>query len=228
MIGRLKVLGVVLTIFGIAFVAGGAYAFVRTQDGAKSLQAFSAAQNVKLTYNEQGQLTDGGEVAGGQAILSLLANDWGYKVDAAELNPNDPVVNTASEYMVQMATIAHHTLDSVQTVVLDKDVTAADGTVFKAGTYEFPVDGRYWAQFDRANPIEAAARGQAWTGTAHALIAELGVGSVTASTLQLGLGLAALFAALGLTLIVAGLGLVWAVRPETVKVPVLRPAVNPA
>ena len=41
----------------------------------------------------------------------------------AELNPNDPLVNTASEYMVQMATIAHHTLDSVQTVVLDKDVT---------------------------------------------------------------------------------------------------------
>ncbi len=228
MIGRLKVLGVVLAVFGLAFVAGGAYAFVRTQDGAKSLQAFSAVQGVNLSYNDQGQLTDGGDVAGGQAILSLLANDWGYKVDASELNPNDPLVNTASEYMVQMATIAHHTLDSVQTVVLDKDVTAADGTVFKAGTYEFPVDGRYWAQFNRANPIEAAARAQAWTGTAHALIAELGVGSVTASTIQMGLGLAALFAALGVTLIVAGLGLVWATRPESVKVPVLRPAVNPA
>ena len=83
-------------------------------------------------------------------------------------------------------------------------------------------------QFNRANPIEAAARAQAWTGTAHALIAELGVGSVTASTIQMGLGLAALFAALGVTLIVAGLGLVWATRPESVKVPVLRPAVNPA
>jgi len=225
--GRFKILGIVLAVFGLAFVAAGGYAFLRTQDGAKSLQAFSAAQGVKLSYNEQGQLTDGGKVEGGQAILSLLENDWGYKVDAGELNPNDPVVNTASEYMVQMATIAHHTLDSVQTVVLDKDVTAADGTVFKAGTYEFPVDGRYWAQFNRNNPIEAAARGQAWTATAHALIGELGVGSVTASTLQMGLGLAALFAGLGAVLIVAGLGLVWATRPETVKAPAFRPVANP-
>ena len=226
--GRLKVLGIVLTVFGLAFMAGGAYAFVRTQDGAKSLQAFSEAQGVKLTYNDQGQLTDRGEVAGAQAIMSLLANDWGYKVDTNELNPNDPLVNTASEYMFQMATIAHHTLDSTQTVVLDKDVTAADGTVYKAGTYDFNVDGRYWAQFNRANPIEAAAREQAWTGTAHALIAELGVGTVTASTLQLGLGIAALFAALGGTIVLTGLGLVWATRPEKVRVPVLRQATNPA
>jgi hypothetical protein len=226
--GRLKVLGIVLTVFGLAFMAGGAYAFVRTQDGAKSLQAFSEAQGVKLTYNDQGQLTDRGEVAGAQAIMSLLTNDWGYTVDTNELNPNDPLVNTASEYMFQMATIAHHTLDSTQTIVLDKDVTAADGTVYKAGTYDFNVDGRYWSQFNRANPIEAAARDKAWTGTAHALIAELGVGSVTASTLQMGLGLAGLFAALGLTLIVAGLGLVWATRPQTVRVPALQRAPMPA
>jgi len=226
--GRLKILGVVLAVFGLGFIAAGGYAFYRTQDGAKSLQAFSAAQNVKLSYNDQGQLVDRGDVAGGQAILSLLQNDWGYAVNMADLNPNDPVVNTASEYMVQMATIAHHTLDGTQTVVLDKDVTAADGTVYKAGTYEFKVDGRYWAAFNRSNPIEAKAREQAWTGTVHALIAELGVGSVTASTLQMGLGLAGLFAALGLTLIVAGLGLVWATRPETVKAPVLRQALTPA
>ena len=127
-----------------------------------------------------------------------------------------------------MATIAYHTLHGTQTVVLPEDVTAADGTVYKAGTYEFAVDGRYWSAFDRANPIEAAAREQAWTGTAHALIAELGVGTVTASTLQMGLGLAALFAALGGTFILTGLGLVWATRPETVKVPALRPVTIPA
>ena len=225
--GRFKKLGIVLAVFGFAFIAAGGYAFIRTQDGAKSLQAFSAAQGVKLTYNQDGQLTDRGKTEGAAAIMSLLTNDWGYKVDMSELNPNDPLVNTASEYMYQMATIAHHTLDSVQTVVLTKDVTAADGTVYKAGSYEFNVDGRYWAQFNRANPIEAAAREQAWTGTAHALIAELGVGSVTASTLQMGLGLAALFAALGLVLIVAGLGLVWAVRPETAKAPAFRPVANP-
>ena len=63
---------------------------------------------------------------------------------------------------------------------------------------------------------------------AHALIAELGVGTVTASTLQMGLGLAGLFAGLGFVLIFAGLGLVWAVRPETEKVPALKPAPIPA
>ena len=123
-----------------------------------------------------------------------------------------PVVNTASEYMYQMATIAYHTLHGTQTVVLPEDVTADDGTVYKAGTYEFPIEGRYWSAFDRSNPIEAAAREQAWTGTAHALIANLGVGSVTGATIQMGFALAGLFAALGATIILTGGGLVWAVR----------------
>ena len=123
---------------------------------------------------------------------------------AAELNPNDPIVNTGSEYMYQMATVAYHTLHGTQTVVLDEDFTAPDGTVYTAGTpYEIPVDGRYWADFDRSNPIDAAVREQAWTGTAHALIGELGVGTATASSLQMGLGLAALFAGVGFTFILA-------------------------
>ncbi|MEP6639062.1 MAG: hypothetical protein ABJC39_06910 [Chloroflexota bacterium] len=225
---RLKGLGVVLVIIGIAFVAGGGFAFMKTQEGAKSLQAFSAAQNVTLTYNEAGQLVDGGKVEEAQGIMSLLTNDWGFPVVASDLTPNDPVVNTASEYMYQMATISYHTLHGTQTVVLDADVTAANGQVYKAGTYEFPIAGRYWSAFDRSNPIEAAARAQAWTGVAHGLIAELGVGTVTASTLQMGLGLAALFGALGGTFVLMGLGLVWATRPETVKVPALRPVLNPA
>ena len=226
--GRLQKLGIVLSLMGLVFVAGGAFAFIKTQQGFDSLSALSAAQNVKLSYNDQGQLVDRGETAGAQAIMSLLRDDWKYPVDTAELNPNDPVVNTASEYMFQMATITYHTLHGTQTVVLPEDVTAADGTVYKAGTYEFNVDGRYWSQFNRANPIEAAAREKAWTGTAHALIAELGVGSVTASTLQMGLGLAGLFAALGLTLIVAGLGLVWATRPQTARAPAFERAPMPA
>jgi hypothetical protein len=226
--GRLKGLGIFLVIIGIGFVAGGGYAYIKTQEGAKSLQAFSAAQNVALNYNDQGQLVDRGETEGAAAIMSLLTNDWGYAVNQAELNPNDPVVNTASEYMYQMATISYHTLHGTQTVVLPEDVTAADGTVYKAGEYEFKVDGRYWTGFDRSNPIEAIARDKAWTGTAHALIAELGVGSVTASTLQMGLGLAALFAALGGTIMLTGLGLVWATRAEPVRVPALRPAPIPA
>ena len=57
---------------------------------------------------------------------------------------------------------------------------------------------------------------------AHALIGELGVGTVTSSALQLGLGLAALFAGVGGTFLLTGAGLVWATRPEKAAVPVLR------
>jgi hypothetical protein len=227
---RLRYLGIVLAVFGLVFVAAGGYAFIKAQDGVKSLNAYSAAENVTLSYNQQGQLDDRGDTAGAQAILSLLKNDWGYPVVDSELNPNDPVVNTPTEYMFQMATITYHTLHSTQTVTLPKDVTAADGTVYKAGTYEFKVDGRYWSAFNRANPIEAAAREQAWTGTAHALIANLGVGTVTASALQLGFGLAGLFAGVGLFALIAGLGLVWAMRvvPETAPKPAFQPTPIPA
>jgi hypothetical protein len=212
MIGRLRTLGIVLVVFSLAFVAAGAFTLYKVNDGRNALQSFSAAQNVKLSYDDQGQLISGGKAEEGAAILAMLKNDWGYNVAPWELDRNDPLVNTPSEYMVQMATIAYHTLHSTQSVVLPADVTAADGTVYKAGTYEFPVDGRYWAAFSRSNPIEAKAREMAWTGTAHALIAELGVGSVTGSTLQLGLGLAALFLGVGLVTFTAGAGLVWATR----------------
>ena len=224
--GRLKVIGVMLAVVGLAFIAGGGFAYYKTDQGAKSLQAFSAAQNVTLSYNEAGQLVDRGETEGSAKIMSLLTNDWGYAVNTADLDPNDPLVNTASEYMYQMATIAYHTLHGTTTVVLDEAVTADDGTVYAAGTYEFETDGRYWTGFDRTNPIEGAARDQVWTGTAHSLIAQLGVGSVTASALQIGMGMAALLAGLGATILLTGLGLVWATRPETarVKAPALRPA----
>lgn len=230
MIGRLRNLGIVLAVFGLVFVAAGGYAFVKATEGANSLQAFSAAQNVKLTYNEEGQLIDRGEAATADAIMSLLKKDWGYPVVAADLNPNDPLVNTASEYMYQMAAISYHTLNSTQTVVLAEDVTAADGTIYPAGEYEFAIDGRYWSAFDRSNPIEAAAREKAWTGTAHALIANLGVGTVTASALQLGFGLAGLFAGVGLFALISGFGLVWATRAQMETAPkrALQPAATPA
>jgi hypothetical protein len=183
------------------------------QAGYDSLKAFSAEQNVELTYNDQGELADReGSTEEATQIMALLTDDWKYPVVESELDPNDPVVNTASEYMYQMATVSFHTLHGEQTVVLDEDVTADDGKVYKAGTYQFAPEGRYWSGYDRSNPIEAAARGQAWTGTAHGLVAELGVGTVTHSALQLGLAISAILAGIGGTILLAGLGLLWAVR----------------
>ncbi|WP_062211089.1 hypothetical protein [Demequina oxidasica] len=205
---RIKVLGLALSVIGLLFMGGGVFAYTMVADGQHALQSFSEAQNVTLTYNEDGQLVDRGEVAGAEAILDLLENDWGYAVVASDLNPNDPLVNTGTEYMYQMALIAHHTLTGTNTVVLTED-TEYNGETFPAGTYEVATDGKYWTDFDRSHPLEGPAREMAWTGTAHGLVGELGVGSVTASTLQLGLGIVALIEGLGLIFVGTGLALIW-------------------
>ena len=233
---RLQKLGIVLSVIGVLFLVAGGVAYAKVQDGYDSLQAFSEAQNVTLSYNEDGQLTDRGTVEGAQAIMTLLEDDWDYPVVSGDLNPDDPLVNTATEYMYQMAVISYHTLHGTQTVVLGEDVEY-EGVVYTAGTHEFEVDGRYWTDFDRQHPIEGPARGQAWSGTAHALVGELGVGTVTHSTLQMGLGLSGILAGFGLTVILAGLGLVWASKdkkteevfikvPDTLPEQLPEPALN--
>jgi hypothetical protein len=215
---RLTKLGVILTVVGLGFLTAGGVAFSRTQDGYNSLQAFSETQNVTLAYNEDGQLTDRGTVEGAEAIMTLLTEGWGYPVVESDFDPDDPLVNTASEYMFQMATVGYHVLHGTQTVTLAETVEY-EGVVFEAGTYEFEVDGRYWTDFDRQHPIEGPARAQAWTGTVHGLFAELGVGTVTHSALQMGLALAAILAGVGLVAILTGGGLIWASKDkeDTVK-----------
>ncbi len=227
MYARFKVLGFALVIAGAAFVAVGGYTYIKTQEGANALHAFSAAQNVELSYNDQGQLVDRGEPAGAAAIMGLLTNDWGFTTNPADFDPNDPVVNTASEYMYQMATVAYHTLTGTQTVVLTEPVDY-NGKTYAAGSYEVAVNGRYWSQFDRLDPLDGPAREQAWTGTAHGLIAELGVGSVTASALQMGTGIAAIAAALGALLVLIGIGVIWAARPLVAPARVTARAIAPA
>ena len=216
---RLGILGFVLMLAGFAFVIAGGVAYAKVQDGYDSLQAFSETQNVQLSYDESGELIDRGSTEEAAAIMSVLTDDWDYPVVEADLDSSDPLVNTASEYMYQMATIVYHITHGTQTVTLDEAVTTEDGTTYAAGTYEFPVDGRYWTDFDRSNPIEAAAREQAWSGTSHGLVAELGVGTVTHSTLQMGLALAGLFAGVGLVFMLAGGGLIWAGRGKQIVVP---------
>lgn len=208
---RLKLLGAVMLASGIFGAGVGAYTLIKTMEGVNSLQSFSTAQDVKLSYDDAGQLVDRGTTEGAQKIKDLVTKDWGYTLVESDLNPNDPLVNTASEYMYQMGTIAYHTLNSTVTVTLAEDVEYK-GETFKAGDHEFVNDGRYWTGFDRMHPIEGPARGMIWTGTAHALIGELGVGAVTASTLQIGLGLVGVIGGLAGTLGLLGLGLIWVAR----------------
>ena len=137
----------------------------------------------------------------------------GYPVVASDFNPNDPLVNTASEYMFQMATVGYHVLNGTQTVTLAETVEY-EGVVYEAGTHEFEVEGRYWTDFDRQHPIEGPAREQAWTGTVHGLFGELGVGTVTHSALQMGLALAGILAGVGLVAMLTGGGLIWATKED--------------
>jgi hypothetical protein len=227
-------LGIFLIIVGIGYFVGAGVAYSKTQGGYDSLQAFSQAQNVELSYNDQGQLVDRGEVAGGEAIMALLKDDWNFPVVNSDMDPNDPLVNSASEYMYQMATISYHTLHGTQHVVLLKpDLTGEDGTVATEFTCngetvavptpfpadgvscDFKVDGRYWTGFDRSDPVQAKARDMAWSGTAHALVAELGVGAATHSALQLALGIAALLAGLGVVCTVMGVAFIWDTRKKS-------------
>jgi len=210
---RLSILGIVLAVVGLGFLAGGGYAYLKIQDGYDSLQAFSEAQNVTLSYNEDGQLIDRGTTEGAEAIMTLLVDDWQYPVVDGDFDPSDPLVNTGTEYMYQMATIVHHTTSGTVEVTLDEAVEY-EGEVFEAGTYDVELDGRYWTEFDRMSPLDGPAREMAWTGTVHGLVGELGVGTVTHSTLQMGLGLSVLLAGLGLTFMLIGGGLAWAARAK--------------
>jgi len=232
-------LGIFLIVVGIGYFVGAGVAYSKTQGGYDSLQAFSQAQNVELSYNDQGQLVDRGETAGAVLIMKLLKDDWKFPVVNSDLDPKDPLVNTATEFMYQMATISHHTLDGTQHVVLtESDLTGDDGKVatefdcngemvavptpFPADgvTCDFKVDGRYWTGFDRSIPVQAQARDMAWSGTAHALVAELGVGAATHSALQLALGIAALLAGLGVVCTVMGIAFIWDTKKKSkVNVP---------
>ena len=214
---RLKKLGYVLVVLGLGFVVAGGVGYSQTQSGYHSLQKFSEAQGVTLTYNEEGQLLDHGTVEGAEEIMNRLQNEWGYKVVPSEMNPNDPLVNSASEYMYQMATISTHVLDGTQTVFLDEPIDY-EGVHYEAGDpIDAAVAGRYYSQFDRSNPVNSEVRSAAWSGVVLGMIGELGVGTVTHSALKLALALSGLFAALGLVVIIAGAGLVWASGGESKK-----------
>lgn len=227
----LGLLGAFLIIVGMGYFVGAGVAYTKTQDGYGSLQAFSEQQAVDLSYNEDGQLIDRGTTEGAQAILDLVEDDWAFPIvmGSGGLDSGDPLVNNSSEYMYQMGTIVYHTLTGTQSVQLTEDQIAAaiesealdaDGTyngvveayqgqVLTPGSYDVPVDGRYWTGFDRRDLLDGPAREQAWSGTTHALVAELGVGAGTHSSLMLALGIAGLLAGLGVVTTVMGAAFIW-------------------
>ena len=110
----------------MVFLVVAGIAYTKVQDGYGALDALSAKQNVLLSYNEDGQLIDRGTTEGADAIKQLLTDDWGFVINGADFDPNDLVVDTATEYMYQMATIGYHVLNGTQTIVLteDKNTTA--------------------------------------------------------------------------------------------------------
>jgi hypothetical protein len=229
-----------MIIVGLGYFAGSWWAYSQVSNGYDSLSAFSEAQNVTLNYNDDGQLVDRGTTEGAEAIMQLLEDDWNFPVKMGKggLDANDPVVNNQSEYMFQMATIVYHILHGTQTVTLtqadidgaiaaerlgpdgtyDGVVSAYQGQVLTPGDYDVPVDGRYWTDFNRTDVLDGPARSQAWSGTAHALVAELGVGAATHSTLQLSLGVVFLLLGLGALSLVMGAAFIWHVsKQETDK-----------
>jgi YD repeat-containing protein len=232
---RLRIAGVILIIVGIVSLGAAGYAYLQLQSGAGALQGFSDAQGVTLSYDGEGQLIDRGSTEGAAAIMALLEDDWKWPVAEGDLDSDDPIIDTATEYMYQMATIAYHTLTGTQNVVLTEQVqwdgdgddavaadapvvtpgewdpsTAGQDAIFEPGVYEVPVNGRYWSGFNRLHPLDGPAREQAWSGTVHGLFAELGVGATTATALQLAQGVALVTALMGVGFLLAGGGLFWA------------------
>ena len=70
MTSRIRILGIFLVIGGLLFVGAGAFTFVKQQEGAASLKAFSEKQNVRRSYDEQGQ----------EAVFENPAKDWPTRI----------------------------------------------------------------------------------------------------------------------------------------------------
>lgn len=203
-VGWFSIAGFALIFGGLIGVVLGGYLYIKADGGLKSLDAVYAVQARMMPYDEDGNFTDRGTKAGGDAILALLEDDWQFPLNRGNLDPNDPLVNTPDELMVQYAIISYHTLHGTQTVVLTEDVEY-DGVVYEAGTYEVPVDGRYFSDLNRSHPLEGAVRNQAWSPLAFGLLANL-IGGVSSDYVA---GMAhfmswSIFVGLGLMFIIIG------------------------
>lgn len=229
---RLRILGVVIAVIGVVAIAGGAYGYTRVQGGADALQGFSEAQGVQLTYNADGQLIDRGTPEGAEAIMGLLQDDWRWPVNAGELDPNDPLVNTGTEYMYQMATIAYHTLNGTQEVTLAARVeydgngdgaVAVDAPVYSPatlpeGVWDPAVAGADGDAIFEAGTYVVPVNGRYWSGfnRTHPLDGQVRekawTGTVHGLFAQLGVGAttaSSLEMALAVSAMLAGFGFIF-------------------
>jgi hypothetical protein len=97
-------------------------------------------------------------------------------------------------------------MHGTQTVVLT-EAAEFNGEVFERCVSKVAVEGRYWTEFERTHPLADLSAVGCGAVTIHGLFGELGMGTVTASTLQLELGVSALNFGLGLTIMLLGSGL---------------------
>lgn len=206
---RLLFAGSFFTFVGIGFLMGGAVVVGIANAGKTSLQAVYQAQHIMMEYDANGNFIDRGTVENGDAILSLLTNDWQYPLKPGSLDPKDPLVNTPDEAMVQYARISYHTLHSTVKVTIDKDAEYK-GETFKAGSYDFPINGRYWQDFDRSHPIEGPARSIAWSPTVLGLLSSLQAGFASHTLVELAWYIGILIIGLGMTFFFGGLALGYA------------------
>ena len=111
--------------------------------------------------------------------------------------------------MVQYARISYHTLHNTVKVTLDKDAEYK-GKTYTAGVHDVPIDGRYWQDFDRQNPLDGPARTQAWSATVLGLLASLQAGFASHTLVELAWFVGLLVMGLGMTFLVGGLGIAYA------------------
>jgi hypothetical protein len=209
---RLRILGFVLVAAGLAVAGIGlGYGLPTANAGLDSAQAMYEAQGVTLSYNDEGQLVDRGTPEGAEKIMALLVEDFAYPVDRANFDPDDPLVNTRDELMFQYATITYHVLHGLRTVTLtesDVPITYRGVTYSEPGEISIEV-GKYYAQFDRTNPIERQLR-DAWSPQALALVSMLAGGHANQAAGELALYLSLGMAGIGGLFALAGAGLAWA------------------
>ena len=62
----------------LIFMVAAGVAYAKVGNGYDALGSLSDAQNVTLSYSDDGQLIDRGTTEGAEAIMTLLTDEWDY------------------------------------------------------------------------------------------------------------------------------------------------------